>query len=122
MRKRIAAVINFTNSKTNILFALIADATCEQLNLIVIFLRPIVKIIKEKRKDTAGFIYRFVCISKIKNNTLRRLALISTLPLFFLFNCLAMLPIVAVAFIFNNITLFETIIKRWNKPMDKEEA
>ena len=80
------------------------------------------KIIKEKRKDIPGFVYRFVAISKIKNNAKRRIALILSFPGFLLFNCLAMLPIIATAFVFNNILLFETIIKRWNKPfVDKEK-
>lgn len=76
------------------------------------------KIIKEKRNDVPGYLYRIVAISKIKNNTHRRLMLIATMPLFLIFNCLAMLPIVSLAFIFNNIALFETIIKRWNNPLE----
>ena len=76
------------------------------------------KIIKEKRSDVPGYLYRIVAISKIKNNTYRRFMLIATMPLFLIFNCLAMLPIVSLAFIFNNIALFETIIKRWNNPLE----
>ncbi|MCK5014286.1 MAG: hypothetical protein KAS66_10740 [Candidatus Omnitrophica bacterium] len=76
------------------------------------------KIIKEKRNDTPGHLYRFVAISKIKNNTRRRFMLIATMPLFLIFNCLAMLPIISLTFIFNNIALFDTIIKRWNNPLE----
>ena len=76
------------------------------------------KVIKEKRNDMPGYFYRFVTISKIKNNIHRRFMLIATMPLFLIFNCLAMLPIISLAFIFNNVALFETIIKRWNNPME----
>lgn len=76
------------------------------------------KIIKEKRSDIPGHLYRFVSISKIKNNAHRRFMLIATMPLFLIFNCLAVLPIISLTFIFNNIALFETIRKRWNNPLE----
>ena len=78
------------------------------------------KIIKEKRNDVPGYLYRFVAISKIRDNTHRRFMLIATMPLFLIFNCLAVLPIISLAFIFNNIALFETIIKRWNNPLEQK--
>lgn len=79
------------------------------------------KVIKEKRHDVPGFLYRFVTISKIQNNIGRRITLIATLPFFMIFNCLAILPMLAVAFVFNNIALFDTVIIRWNKPLDDSE-
>lgn len=79
------------------------------------------KIIKEKRSDIPGHLYRIVVISKIKNNTHRRFMLIATTPLFLIFNCLAILPIMSLAFICNNVALFDTIIKRWNTPLEQKE-
>lgn len=74
------------------------------------------EIVKEKRTDLKGFVYKFVAVSKIKNDTLRRLALLVTFPAFLLFNCLATIPVIVMAFILNNIILFKTIIYRWNNP------
>ena len=79
--------------------------------------RCFVKIIKENREDMPGFTYRFVGISKIKSNTYRRLALILTMPVFFSFNCLAVVPLIVISCILNNILLFETLMKRWNHPV-----
>jgi len=78
------------------------------------------KIIREKRTDIPGILFRFVSISEIQNNTMRRFALIATAPVFFSFNCIAIIPTIAVTFLYNNIALFRTIGRCWNQPIEKK--
>jgi|GEM_PF-6019081 len=74
-----------------------------------------------QEKPEKCFTYHFTCIGKIQNNFRRRLALALTFPIFFIFNCLSVLPIVALTFLMNNIVLFDTLISRWKKPMEVKE-
>ena len=81
------------------------------------------EIIKEKRDDALpGYLYRFADISMIQNDTVRRLVLVGTFPIFLCVNCLAVIPIIAISFAYNNIELVKTVIKRWNNPMCKNEG
>ena len=60
--------------------------------------------------------YRFVIISGIQNDFLRRLFMILTFPVFFSFNCISILSMLPVMLLLANANLFDTIIKRWNVP------
>lgn len=78
------------------------------------------EVIREKRTDGKGYLYRFPGISRIQNDTKRRLVLALSFPIFFVFNCLAVIPIIALSFIQNNIQLVDITIERWKKPMEPE--
>jgi hypothetical protein len=79
-------------------------------------------IIKERRKDVPGYMYRFVGISSIQNDYIRRTVLIAMFPVFFTFNCIAVIPLIALSFIGNNVKLFETVAKRWKEPKTTDES
>lgn len=65
----------------------------------------------------------------IKNNTIRRLWVLITIPPMFLFNILQVLIFASPYFIFwllrhmalNNAGLWDMSIKRWNEPRKKDE-
>ena len=60
--------------------------------------------------------YRFVIISGIQNNFLRRLAMLLTFPVFFSFNCISILAMLPGMLILNNVGLIDATIKRWKEP------
>jgi len=60
--------------------------------------------------------YRFVIISGIQNDFLRRVLLLFTFPIFFSFNCISMLSVLPVMLLLSNVGLVRGIIKRWKEP------
>jgi len=74
-----------------------------------------------KQKEEYRIVYRFVGISRIQNDFLRRTAFLLTLPFWFSFNCLAVIPPFLLICFYHNLETFKTLLDRWNSPMSDEE-